>query len=87
MQHMENVKCNTGFNVILLSYRYRADTSTIFGIRGLWCLTIDSSRGAPLKYLWDRHKSQKNEMATFLGRTVIISASMLFKKAKLRDSG
>ena len=34
-----------------LSYRYRADKSTIFGMRGLWGLTINSGRGATLKYL------------------------------------
>ena len=37
--------------VIFLSYRYRADKSTIFGMRGLWGLTINSGRGATLKYL------------------------------------
>ena len=37
--------------VIFLSYRYRADKSTIFGMRGLWGLTIYSGRGATLKYL------------------------------------
>ena len=37
--------------VIFLSYRYRADKSTIFGMRGLWVLTINSGRGAMLKYL------------------------------------
>ena len=37
--------------VNFLSYRYRADKSTIFGIRGLWGLTINSGRGATLKYL------------------------------------
>ena len=37
--------------VIFLSYRYRVDKSTIFGMRGLWGLTINSGRGATLKYL------------------------------------
>ena len=37
--------------VIFLSYRYRADKSTIFGMRGLWGLTINSGRVATLKYL------------------------------------
>ena len=37
--------------VNILSYRYRADKSTIFGMRGLWVLTINSGRGATLKYL------------------------------------
>ena len=37
--------------VIFLSYRYRADKSTIFGMRGLWGLTINYGRGATLKYL------------------------------------
>ena len=37
--------------VNFLSYRYRADKSTIFGMRGLWGLTINSGRGAMLKYL------------------------------------
>ena len=32
--------------VNFLSYRYRADKSTIFGMRGLWGLTINSGRGA-----------------------------------------
>ena len=37
--------------VNFLSYRYRADKSTIFGMRGLWGLTINSGGGAMLKYL------------------------------------
>ena len=37
--------------VNFLSYRYRADKSTIFGMRGLWGITINSGRGAMLKYL------------------------------------
>ena len=37
--------------VNFLSYRYRADKSTIFGMRGLWGLTINSGRGATLKHL------------------------------------
>ena len=37
--------------VNFLSYRYRADKSAIFGMRGLWGLTINSGRGAMLKYL------------------------------------
>ena len=36
---MGSVKVN------FLSYRYRADKSTIFGMRGLWGLTINSGRG------------------------------------------
>ena len=43
-----------------------------------------------LKYLYDGRKSQKNKMAAFLGRKVIISASILLRKAwlesKLGDS-
>ena len=31
------------------SYCYRADISTIFGMRSLWGLTINSGRGATLK--------------------------------------
>ena len=34
---------------IFLSYRYRADKSTIFGMRGLWGLTINSGRLLPKK--------------------------------------
>ena len=37
--------------VNFLSYRYRANKSTMFGIRGLWGLTINSWREATLKYL------------------------------------
>ena len=37
--------------VNFFSYRYRVDKSTIFGMRGLWGLTINSGRGATLKYL------------------------------------
>ena len=37
--------------VNFLSYRYRADKSTIFVMRGFWGLTINSGRGATLKYL------------------------------------
>ena len=37
--------------VNFLSYRYRADKSTNFGMRGLWGLTINYGRGATLKYL------------------------------------
>ena len=37
--------------VNFFSYRYRADKSTIFGMRGLWGLTINSGGGATLKYL------------------------------------
>ena len=40
-----------GSVVNFLSYRYRADKSTTFGMRGLWGLTIKSGRGATLKYL------------------------------------
>ena len=39
---LSNLKVN------FLSYRYRADKSTNFGMRGLWCLTINSGRGAKL---------------------------------------
>ena len=77
--------------VIFLSYLYRADKSNIFGMRGLWGLTINSGRGATLKYLKDGCKSQKIRMATFLGSKVIISASMQLSKvwlvSKLGDSG
>ena len=59
-------------------------------MRGLWGLTINSGRGATLKYLYDSRKSQKNKMAALLGRKVIISASKLLRKAwlgsKLGDS-
>ena len=59
-------------------------------MRDLWGLTINSGRGATLKYLYDGLKSQKNKMAAFLGRKVIISASKLIRKAwlgsKLGDS-
>ena len=76
--------------VNFLSYRYRADKSTIFGMRGLWGLTINSGRGATLKYLQDGRKNQKSKMAPFLARKVIISASKLLRKAwlgsKLGDS-
>ena len=58
---------------------------------GLWGLTINSGMGAMLKYLEDGRKSQKNKMAAFLGRKVIISASKPLRKAwlgsKLGDSG
>ena len=37
--------------VNFLSYCYRADKSTVFGMRGLWSLSINSGRGATLKYL------------------------------------
>ena len=77
--------------VNFLSYRYRADKSINFGMRGLWGLNINSGRGATLKYLWDGHKRQKTKMAAFLVRKVIISASILVRKAwlgsKLGDSG
>ena len=67
-----------------LSYRYRADKSTIFGMRGLWGLTINSGRGAMLK-------SQETKMAAFLDIKGIISASMQLRKtwlgSKLGDSG
>ena len=36
--------------VNFLSYRYRADKSTIFGMRDLWGLTINFVRGATLKH-------------------------------------
>ena len=36
---------------VFFSYRYRADKSTIFGMRGLWGLSINSGRVATLKYL------------------------------------
>ena len=35
--------------VNFLSYCYRVDKSTIFGMRGLWRLTINSGMGATLK--------------------------------------
>ena len=37
--------------VNFLSYHYRAEKSTIFGMRGLLGLTINSERGATLKHL------------------------------------
>ena len=48
--------------VIFLSYCYRADKSTIFGTRGL-CMgfTINSGRGATLKYLEDSRKMIKKK--------------------------
>ena len=52
---VESVKVN------FLSYRYRADKSINFGMRGLWGLTINSGRGATLKYLKDCHKRQKKQ--------------------------
>ena len=67
--------------VIFFSSHYRADKSTISGMRGLWGLTINSGRGATLKYLKDGHKSNDKKMATFLGRKVITSASILLRKA------
>ena len=42
---MGSVKVN------FLSYRYGVDKSTMFGMRGLWGLTINSGSGATLKYL------------------------------------
>ena len=39
-----------------MSYLCRADNSTIFRMRGLWGLTINSGRGATLKYLYDGWK-------------------------------
>ena len=63
--------------------RYRVDKSTIFGMRGLWGLTIKSGRGAMLKHLRTAVKAKKNKMAAFLGRKVIISASVLLRKAWL----
>ena len=93
---MDNIVCFVmiivgSVKVNFLSYHYRADKSTIFGMRGLLGLTINSGRGATLKYLKDVHKRQKTKMAAFLGRKVIISASILLRKAwlgsKLGDSG
>ena len=51
--HSVSLMCNSGvcYKVNFLSYRYRVDKSTIFGMRGLWGLTIHSERGATLKYL------------------------------------
>ena len=46
--------------VCLQNYCYRVDKSTIFGMRGLWGLTVISGRGAMLKYLWDGRKIHKN---------------------------
>ena len=37
--------------VNILSYHYKTDKSTIFGVGGLWVLTFNSGRGAMLKYL------------------------------------
>ena len=47
--------------VNFFSYLYRVDKSTIFGMRGLWGLTINSGRGATLKYLQDSPKSKKKK--------------------------
>ena len=80
--HFLNSTVVGSVKVNFLSYRYRADKSTIFGMRGLWGLTINSGRGTTLKYV-DGHKRQKNKMAAFLGRKVIISASILLRKAWL----
>ena len=49
----------SGVWVKFLSYHYIADKSTIFGMRGLWGLTINSGRGATLKYLQGGCISQK----------------------------
>ena len=47
------------------SHFYRTD---IFGMRDLWGLTINSGRGAILKYLQDGCERQKTKkMAAFLG--------------------
>ena len=52
VQKCENRLVVGSVKVNFLSYRYRADKSTIFGtMRGLWGLTINSGRGATLKYL------------------------------------
>ena len=67
--------------VNFLSYCYRADKSTIFGMRGLWGLTINSKRGAMLNIYRRAIKAKKKKMAAFLGRKVIISASILLRKA------
>ena len=60
-------------------------------MRGLWGLTINSGRGATLKNFKTAVKAKKYIMAAFLGRKVIISASMQLRKAwlrsKLGDSG
>ena len=53
--------CVGSVKVNVLSYRYRADKSTIFGMRGLWGLTINSGKGATLKYLKDGRKSKKKK--------------------------
>ena len=59
--HFKVVNIVGSVKVNFLSYRYRADKSTIFGMRGLWGLTINSGRGATLKYLKDGRKSKKKE--------------------------
>ena len=51
----------------------RVDKSTIYGMRGLWDLTVNSGRVATLKYLQHGHNRVKNIMAVFLGRIVILS--------------
>ena len=50
---VESVKVN------FLNYRYRADKSNIFGMRGLWGLTINSGRGATLKIYRTAVKAKK----------------------------
>ena len=65
------------------SYRYRADKSTIFGMRGLLVLTINSGTGATLKYLWDGHKRQKKKIGRFLGRKVIIMVGVKIRRFRL----
>ena len=82
-QREPHFQWNMGFKVNFLSFHYRAEKNTIFGMRGLWGLTINSGRGATLKYLQDGRKSPKNKMATILGRKVIISASILLRKVWL----
>ena len=57
-------------------------TERIFCMRGLWGLTNNSGRGVILKYSKDGRKRQKYKPA-FLGRKVIISASILLRKAWL----
>ena len=64
--------------VNVFSNRYRADKSTIFGMRGFLGLTINSGRGATLKYV---EAKKPTKMAAFSGRKVNISAFILHRKA------
>ena len=59
--HFPNLLIVGSVKVNFLSYHYKEDKSTIFGMRGLRGLTINSGRGARLKYLKDGRKSPKKK--------------------------